>query len=184
MCIPAGVGGGLRAFGGGVAEGSGSVCERFLVWLLFWLLCIATCAAACEAVRPVIVGAFDAVALESVGSKKPCECWRGRWPGTQPVDDCWSTAGESARRTLDCSLLMGRGSGREKLWTLVELAFGCPYSDRLGMKGGDFVTVVVFDESLDSLDTDCVLDRLVLAASEGNAIGEFNEGLLGEEVIV
>jgi hypothetical protein len=74
MCVAGVGGGGLRTFGGGVADGSGKVWERFLVWLLFWLLCIAACAAACEAVRPLIVGAFELVALEIVGSKKPCEC--------------------------------------------------------------------------------------------------------------
>jgi hypothetical protein len=145
-----------------------------------------------------MAGTFDAVVLERVGSKKPCECWRGRWPGTQLVDDaCGSTAGESARRKLGCSLLSGRGSGREKLWTLVELAFGCPYSDRFGTKGDDLVTVlvvVVRDESLDSLDSDWVLGRVVLLLplpvvpppplSEGrNAIGE-RSGLLGDEGLI
>jgi hypothetical protein len=75
----------------------------------------------------------------------------------------------------------GRGSGLEKLmdWMLVELAFGCPYSERLGMNGEDLVTVVVLEESLSSLETDCVLARLLCTS-----IGELSEGLLGEEVIV
>jgi hypothetical protein len=193
MCIAVeGIGGGLRMFGAGVAVGSGRVCERFLVWLLLWLLCIAAWAAACEAVSPLITGALDAVVLERVGSKKPCECWRGRWPGTQlVVDACGSIAGESARRRLDCSLLSGRGSGREKLWTLVELAFGWPYSERFGMKGDDLVTaVVVRDESLDSLETDWVLGLVVVVLlllppppSEGNVMGE-SSGLLGDEGLI
>jgi len=78
----------------------------------------------------------------------------------------------------------GRGRGREKLCTLVELALGWPYSERFGMKGDDLVTVVVLDESDDSLDTDWARERLWLAPSEGKAIGELSEGLLGEEVIV
>ena len=41
---------------------------------------MAACAAICEAVRLDMVETLDDEAVGREGSKKPCECWRGRWP--------------------------------------------------------------------------------------------------------
>lgn len=77
---------------------------------------------------------------------------------------------------------MGRGGGREKFWRLLVLELAPSAYGGFGAYGDDVVMVVWREASLDSLDTDCVRWRAVLAVGVG--IGEPSCGFEGDEVIV
>ena len=93
-------------------------------------MCMAACAAICDGVKPAM---FEAEG--KLGSKKPCDRCRGRWPGIQP-------AGRSVE-----------GGARGKFWRLPVLELAPSAYGGLGTYGEDAVTAVAL---LESLDTDCV----------------------------
>ena len=86
---------------------------------------MAVCAAIWDGVSvEAMVGEAVLEADGKLGSKKPCERCRGRWPGIQPVDR--SPIGDCVRWRISASLIGrggggGGGGGREKFWRLVLL---------------------------------------------------------------